>query len=271
MKALFFDIDGTLLDFDGQMAPSTKEALDRARGAGHKLLLCTGRSYGQIYRKLLTFGFDGIVCAAGADVICDGQQILHHTMPVEKVNKFCDLFEGRGYCYGVQTQKQVFVTEEGYDLMRQRFVSAKVAPEMIDSIMDRVRTLPSLRDRRDVEKMFFNDIPETVDDVIDALSDPYYFVQPSSFSTVSVHSGEITERGISKSTGMAAALSFYGLTGGDSVAFGDGPNDADMLEAAGIGVCMGNGMDELKKNADLVTDDFHHDGIYHAMERLSLF
>ena len=56
----------------------------------------------------------------------------------------------------------------------------------------------------------------------------------------------------------------------DSIAIGDGPNDLQMMEYAGVGVAMGNAKEEVKKLADMVTSDVAEDGIYHAFEKLGL-
>ena len=62
-KIIFFDIDGTLVGFKGDILDSTREALQAAKRNGHKILLCTGRSKNQIYPWLLEEGFQGIVAA----------------------------------------------------------------------------------------------------------------------------------------------------------------------------------------------------------------
>ena len=60
-KLLFFDIDGTLVDFgNSTMSPSTADALINAKQNGHMIFLCTGRSYNQIYPSLKAFDFDGV-------------------------------------------------------------------------------------------------------------------------------------------------------------------------------------------------------------------
>ncbi len=48
-KVLFFDIDGTLVDFDGKLSDQTKEALYKVKASGHKIVICTGRTKCQIY------------------------------------------------------------------------------------------------------------------------------------------------------------------------------------------------------------------------------
>ena len=58
-KILFFDVDGTLVDFGAStMSKNTSDALIAAKKNGHKIFLCTGRSYNQIYPSLKAFDFE---------------------------------------------------------------------------------------------------------------------------------------------------------------------------------------------------------------------
>ena len=61
-KVLFFDIDGTLVNFDTTISASTITALRLARENGHKLILCTGRSLGQLQGTIKELSFDGGTC-----------------------------------------------------------------------------------------------------------------------------------------------------------------------------------------------------------------
>ncbi|MDE6888416.1 MAG: HAD hydrolase family protein, partial [Eubacterium sp.] len=65
-KVIFFDVDGTLVSFGGQMSESAKEALRKARSNGHQLVICSGRSRGQIYPWLLEVCLDLILSATVA-------------------------------------------------------------------------------------------------------------------------------------------------------------------------------------------------------------
>lgn len=62
----------------------------------------------------------------------------------------------------------------------------------------------------------------------------------------------------------------FGVDRADMVAFGDGGNDIPMLRGAGTGVAMGNGSDEVKAAADMVTDRIDSDGIAKALRSLGI-
>ena len=95
-------------------------------------------------------------------------------------------------------------------------------------------------------------------------------VTASSFEKAVEDSGEISVRGIDKSFGMKKYIEAQGLSREDTIAFGDGPNDVDMIAFAGTGVVMGNGRPELKAQADFVTKSVDEDGIAYALEKLGL-
>ena len=72
-KIIFLDVDGTLVDFHGDLPESAREAVLQAKANGHRLVVCTGRLKNQIYPQVLAMGFDGIIASAGAYVECDGR------------------------------------------------------------------------------------------------------------------------------------------------------------------------------------------------------
>ena len=66
-----------------------------------------------------------------------------------------------------------------------------------------------------------------------------------------------------KGIGIASVLKYYGLKKDESLAFGDGNNDIEMLQAVETGVAMGNASEDLKAVADFICKDVTEDGIYH--------
>ena len=73
-----------------------------------------------------------------------------------------------------------------------------------------------------------------------------------------------------KPVGMQKMLERFGLRREECMAFGDGANDIEMLQYAGLGIAMGNGDDEVKRAADYVTDAVDADGIVNALRHFGL-
>ncbi|MCF0106918.1 MAG: HAD hydrolase family protein, partial [Holdemanella sp.] len=68
-----------------------------------------------------------------------------------------------------------------------------------------------------------------------------------------------------KDVGIQKILDYYGFTKNDAMAFGDGGNDKTMLEYVGLGIAMGNAVEDVKEIADYITDSVSEDGIYTAL------
>ena len=82
--------------------------------------------------------------------------------------------------------------------------------------------------------------------------------------------GEFVWKGIDKASGIRRVAEYYGASMEDTIAFGDSMNDAAAIDAAGIGVVMGDSPDELKEMADLVTGTQEEEGIARALQKLHL-
>lgn len=271
MKVIFFDIDGTITDFDGIMPDSALKGMKLAQKAGNKIVLCSGRSEVQINPEIVAVGFDAIVSAAGAHVSTKDEIVYDATMTDEKYHFLLDtLYEAvPGIC--IQTNEHVYVSRKGFDALIEN--TAKLFGEndieKTKEMMGDMVVVDDLYAIKNPQKMFYHLAPWTVDEVNTKLGD-YFNVVVLSFKEPNVYCGEITIAGVEKSTGMDALMKYYGLGREDSVCFGDGPNDFDMMKYAGIGICMGNGLEDLKKEADYVTDTVKNDGLYKGLEHFNL-
>ncbi|MNI59292.1 putative bifunctional phosphatase/peptidyl-prolyl cis-trans isomerase [compost metagenome] len=83
-------------------------------------------------------------------------------------------------------------------------------------------------------------------------------------------SGELMLPGIHKAIAIADVLEHLQLTRADSIAIGDGMNDAEMLEYCAVGIAMGNAKPDLKKLADDITGTVEEDGLYHSFAKYGL-
>jgi hypothetical protein len=274
-KLLFFDIDGTLVGFDGRIPESTYTALDMARKGGHKVFICTGRSYCQIYDYLLTYGFDGIVAATGAYVEYEGKVIRHETMGEERIRRMIGYFESENISYTLQSAETQISSPEMLEIMKRNIDEQLKALKRDDdpNVFATVKLVDDLASNPEkyafAEKAMYYDSARSIGEITKAL-EPHFDVTASSFEKPDDTSGEITMAGINKASGMRTIGDYLGYTREDMIAFGDGPNDIDMLEYAATGIAMGNAGEYTKAAADMVTDRIDEDGIYNALIKLGI-
>ena len=261
-SALFFDIDGTLWNYDHYIPESTKEAIRLLRANGNYAFLCSGRARAFInHPDLLAMGWDGIVCSCGCHIEIDGKirfekliELDEAVRVIEEVRSYGikPILEGPDYLYMDDAE---FPVGDSYgDILRRdlgdnlqtisganygkwkmnKFSCSTIVPEP-----DRLECLAKLRER--------------------------YEVIEHDAAVI-----EVVPKDTTKATGMLMACDMLGIDHAHTYAFGDSENDLAMLEAAGIGVAMGNGTDRAKAAADYVTDDFDKDGIYNACRHFGL-
>lgn len=268
-KVLFFDIDGTLIPFDKPIPDSTVSALDKARENGHRLVICSGRSRHQLQEELGRIEFDGYILESGAYIENQGQIIYQNIIENEELDFLISELEMTGAIYSAQTATCGVTTNRCMDRLVQFYINEGAPPEAVRKLKaDRI-TMDSLRHRHDVEKVVYHEASITVSELRQRIGHRFELTELS-FSRIDPFSGEITAKGIHKASGMERYLHYHGLSREDSIAFGDGPNDFEMIEYAGIGVVMGNGIDDLKEKADYITSHIEEDGIKNALEHFDL-
>lgn len=267
-KVLFLDIDGTLVDFHGELPDSAGMALEMARKKGHSLVLCTGRTKIQVYPWLLDYGFAGMITGAGAQVETEDCLISRRQIDQEQLAGAVEFFESIRAPYYLQAENAIYAPQWCIDC-RTAVFQGKVSEEEREKRFGAVTRDDCPHLRKDVEKLAYYQSVKSLREVREAMGE-YFTVEASSFQLINASDGEVTVRGIDKVYGMQRYLEFAGLGREDCVAFGDGPNDLGMLEYAGIGVAMGNAGGDLKEKADLVTAPIDADGLYRAFETLGI-
>lgn len=278
-KILFFDVDGTLVDFHRQMPESAKTALKRAQANGHKLILCTGRSIYQIYPFLKAFGFDGIVAATGACVTYGGKTVAHHVIGQSRLYRLMQYMDRHDVPRMLQTPTKGVITSRGVKTFGRFEIFHADPPEDTLAVMQKVigqtevddDTAHFFKKYPDAESVVYSGSSVPIKDMALILQgDLKLKATPSSLQADDPGSGEITQLGITKATGMKHLIDYLGMKEEDTIAFGDGPNDIEMLSYAHTSVCLGNGVAEAKAVSDIVTDNIDDDGLAHALEKLGL-
>ncbi len=257
-KAIFFDIDGTLMDETSQIPDSACRAIREMKAAGHAVLICSGRSKGYIFHEgLLSLGFDGIVSGAGAMVEVNGQTLFARLATQASLLRAVETGRAYGYASLLEGNHCLY-------LDRDAFLPSPYIDKLFRELGERARPLAeTVGQWRDVPKLSMIAVGEPhPEQVATALRDEWGVI---------VHIPEVLElvpRGIDKGTGLLMALRALGIPKEDSVVFGDGANDEAMFREAGVSIAMGNGAPSLRSRADYVTSGLWEDGVWRAWQWL---
>lgn len=271
-KAIFLDVDGTIAQ-PGEMSllPSAREAMERARARGHKVVLCSGRGYDGV-RALLDFPFDAVVTNAGAYILCGEEVLVDFSLPPETLRYMREQLDASGILYSVMCHESSFSTPGYRDLILKsihRGSNSEIARwgkffEHTDEV-----TLAHYRGEPAQKIIFLAHSPQQLQGPIAALEGEFECCVMGT-DQFGVTNGELIHRAHSKGAAVRRLCEHWALPLSASIAFGDSMNDASMLLAAGLGVCMGNGGDQVKALADQVCLPYDRGGVLHTLEALGL-
>jgi len=268
-KVLFFDIDGTLIDFSGKLPDSALEAIHRARSLGHYIYICTGRYKSHLQSTLNNVPYDGIILSSGAHIEVNGKLLEQQFIPLEDMRMLLRFFSEDGAIYCCASGDKELM-DDSNAVRFQNYITDKYhisGERSRNAIMNRESDVEKYIDR--IEKFIYYSAQTPIDQVRTFLGNRFE-ITPMSFGETDLFCGEITKAGINKAYGMQKVLEYYHLPRESSVAFGDSANDLDMLLFSHISVAMGNATEQIKNIADYVTTSVLDNGIRNALEHFEL-
>ena len=261
MAALFFDVDGTLVDSYHDVrtiTPALRGELARVQSLGHKIFLSSGRPRLLITPDLLEPGWDGLVLVNGGYVEMDGQSVHEERMGEELAHRVVDFLEDLGVEYLVACARAMYTRPDNSGMRAffdQRHTGVFTFDFDLDEVLTRAIKMETLIPREER--------PRVTAQVAEALGPRI---------SCDGHGGEGTfelyPTAISKATGIQVVLDRLGLGREDAYAFGDGTNDLEMIAYCGCGVAMGNADDEVKAAANLVCPPVWEDGLAQVLRQL---
>lgn len=268
-KAVFIDIDGTLIDDAHAVPASAKAALAKAKANGHLLLFCTGRNSPEVPSYLWDLGFDGLVGAGGAYVEIDGQVVTDHRIDEDQIRQTTTWLEDRGLPYIWQTPTVLHTSPGFWEVLTEAWRLARGNTDegdgaFIQQIAPAVQVgVPASASK--AVALLPADTSVTLADFEDEFSKLYNVIPGSMGSTLGA-SVELVPFGVDKATGLRDAAEHIGIPLSETVAIGDSANDIEMVAEAGLGIAMGNALPEVFANADCSVASVDEDGLAEALE-----
>lgn len=232
-------------------------------------MLCTGRSRAELQPQVVAIGFDGMVGGAGAFVDIRGENIYFSKLDDASVSEIIDYFDANKIHGFYQCRTVTYARKNSMEAFERMLVASANSLTGEHAVIPGIAVMEELHNCRDVTKVFFLSEATSVETVQRHFSDRFSVIN-NTIGLPKEKSGELSQLGVSKATGMEVALKYFGCDRADCVAVGDGYNDLEMIEYAGTGIAMGNGVDSLKQLADYVTADIHDDGLYKAFKYAGL-
>ncbi len=237
---IFLDVDGTLVDWSYIPTQRVTEAIVKAQKAGHKIFINSARqkrTVPQPIKDIITP--DGYVCTTGQYVEAEDKLLQNVALSPEVAKLGIDIIKRKKYSCNITLNEYEIPSDKG--------------------VFDEELAMKEAEAGRIVK---FG-IRETLDDEAVELLGKHLVLYQYTPDWC-----ETALRGFDKGKGIKLVMDYYGLDMSQSIAIGDSANDMEMIQAAGIGVAMGNADPKLKAVADYVTDDLADDGVATALEKL---
>ena len=274
-KLIFIDIDGTLFDHKKDDIPeSAKEAILNAKSKGHKIFLSTGRPYADIDKEILDLPLDGMIVSCGAVVYVENKPIYCKTYPQKELINLIQLMLVNNIGFSLDGIHKNYLSEEAFICLSGLMFKNNEDSELSRAMMAKNNCFPfeemKEEDLKEVVKIsIFTKNKESCEKLFQKIPDSLTgFMYKNNH--LDLYNGEISIKGITKATGLKQITSYLNKAIEDTVVIGDSLNDLDILQAAGLSICMGNGADECKKVADFTTKDISDDGLAYALQHFNL-
>lgn len=256
IKALFLDVDGTLVSFETHRVPTSAiDALRQVHAAGVRIFIATGRAFTDLH-ELEAIPYDGVVALNGSDcVLRDGTRITCHPISPEDFHRVWALAQRYGFALAVENDKGIVVDRLDPTVVALAHLVNHPVPPVVD-LEAAYHEMPCCQlciyCGEAVEQEVMAQLPRLA------------------VSRWNPHFADVNVAGVDKASGLGVFAAYYGFDQMQTLAFGDGGNDIPLLHAAGKSVAMGGASERVKAAADYVTGTVDAHGIRDALLHFGL-
>lgn len=258
VKLIASDMDGTLLDENGQVPPETFDLILALRERGVRFVASSGRRYD----RLCDFFFPvkdrmDFVASNGAQVFADGVQIdreVYSHLAIRRLAKTVAMFPNMHLALFDRTKSYLLDDED-------KFVR-EVDKDLPN--VERIYELPSPQVSI-IKASIFCDDGNVMDNayVLQRELGGLFTFAPSGSSYI-----DAMQPGISKASGIAQVMEYHGIDASEVMAFGDAMNDYEIIRFVGTGCAMANGRPALRAVADRVIGSNIEHAVQSEMRRV---
>lgn len=253
-KLIFFDIDGTIYDENKEIPESTIDAINKLKKSGHIVAIATGRAPYMFKEVIKETGIDTFVSLNGQIVVNNGEIISKYPLNKEELTSIVEKAH-------INNHPLVFFGETAV------YANVESDQDISESLGTLKMDYPEYHNTYYLDHPVYQALIFHADDEDDKYDNNFKALK---FYRWHPLSRDIVPNDRSKAEGIKELSDKLGFSLDEVVAFGDGPNDVEMITEVGCGVAMGNAVDALKAVCDFETKPVSENGIYYACKALGL-
>jgi len=260
VKAIASDLDRTLIGEDYKLHERTAGAITAAQAAGIHVVIVTGRMFRSVRRYLERAGIDDlVVCYQGA-IVADpvsGRFLRHVTIPLELARETISAVEQEGFQLNCYVDDNLYVAKMTPEA--RRYADFQQIPiETVGNLLDWLAKPPT--------KLVVIGEPKALDGLAERLREQFkgrlYISKSLPFFL------ELASPEVSKGAGLGFVAEQLGFTAAETVSFGDGENDLELLDWAGYAVAVANANAMVLARADFVCPPVQEEGVAQTIEAM---
>ena len=258
-KTIFFDVDNTLVCREKNViCDYTIKAINLCKNNGIDVAIATGRSLAMVKQENFYNMFNTIVSANGSLITVNNNVIYKKFMNKNMVQSIVKYFEENNipYCLHLLDRSIEKIESKWIKDFSEKYNMKidKIEYEVVNNICE----YEVFQLNANINKNHINELRNKYD--------IFNFVK-----LIDINDGyDIFNGECSKGSAIRYIRSISDNENIKYFAFGDGFNDLEMFEEVDFGIAMGNACNELKKKADLVTDNINQRGVYNALKTLKI-
>lgn len=260
-------MDGTLLNSNNQVSERTQEAIEEAKKKGVHIILSTGRILKSALSYSQSLNLNNPIIACNGAIIVDEYSNIIYKRPMEKSvvrdienlakkeNIYCHFYDESRFYSRMRVEEILRFYNEGNGNMN---IDIKV--------FENIEEIVQANDLNVYKFIFIDDNRDKLQELRKQLN------SLGNINTSSSWGNNIEAMGLNVSKGEAIKelCNRLNINQSEVIAIGDSENDLSMIHFAGLGVAMGNGDENIKRQSDYITDSNDEDGVAKVIEKFIL-
>ena len=260
VKAIASDLDRTLIGEDYELHERTAAAIAAARAAGIHFVVVTGRMFRSVRPYLESAGIDDlVVCYQGA-VVADpasGRFLSHVAIPLELAREAITAVEREGFSLNCYVDDNLYVatmTPEARSYAEHQRIPLDAVGNLLEWLSSPPTKLVAIGDPKELDGLAKRLREQFGGRLYISKSLPFFL--------------ELASPEVSKGAGLGFVAKRLGFSAAETVAFGDGENDVELLDWAGYSVAVSNAQAEVLARADFVCPPVQEEGVAQVIEAM---
>lgn len=263
IKLLALDLDGTVVNHDLSISAPLQSALSHLiNQTDVKVVVATGRMHPSAMIYANKIGVTTPVVSYQGGMICDidasETRLYHEPIPLETAKSVVEFLQSDGFSTNIYIDNKLYTNHDNPHATLYAKLSG-IEPDRVDCLLTRLTDGPTKMMTIDDHRM---------DALIEGLNEHF----GSELTVLRSRSNfcEMISPKASKWNAVQFLAKQWSIDAHEVMACGDQGNDVSMIQAAGVGVAMGNAPDDVKQHADFITRSIEDDGVLHAIETFIL-